>query len=680
MHWQYVSYALPLVIAAAVSFAVAVFAWRRRTAPGATALALLMLAAAEWSLVYALRLASVDLPAKIFWSQVRYVGIVVTSTAWLVFALQYTGRGAKWLTRRGLAWLAVEPLVILLLVWTNKYHNLIWTNIELESVGSLLVWHASHGAAWWVHTVYSYLLILLGDLLIIQVFIRSPRLYREQAGALLLGMSAPLLVNVLSVFGLISTPLDLTPFAFVAMGLALTWAIFHPQLLDIVPVAREAIIESLHDGLIVLDAQDRVVELNPAIQRIIGRTATEVIGQPAAQALSGWPDLVAHCHDATETQAEIVLVEDGTQRTFDLRISPLHDYQERVTGRLVILRDITERKRTEKALQRGTMRLQMAADVARSAAVTHGMDDLLERTANLIQDHFGFYHTGIFLVDEQGEYAVLKAATGEAGRTMLERGYQLEMDEISTVARVASTGQSCIALDVGADAVHFENPLLPETRSEITLPLQVGGRVIGALDVQSREPAAFDGDDLVASQAVADQLAVFIENARLLQEMEQTMRDLEAASGRYTQESWAVVSQRSERPLGYRYSRAGVEPVAGPCQDSEPAAGGTLAVPITLRDQVIGMLDLRSEGETFSPETVSLVEEVAGRLALAMENARLLEDTRRRAQQEQLLRAATAHMHESSDMETVLKTAADEMYEALGLDEVVIRLTMEDDE
>ena len=680
MHWQYVSYALPLVIAAAVSFAVAVFAWRRRTAPGATALALLMLAATEWSLAYALRLASVDLPAKIFWSQVRYVGIVVTSTAWLVFALQYTGRGAKWLTRRGLAWLLVEPLVVLLLVWTNKYHNLIWTNIELESVGSLLVWHASHGAAWWVHTVYSYLLILLGDFLIIQLLIRSPRLYREQAGALLLGMLAPLLGNVLTTFSLVSTPLDLTPFAFVVMGLALAWGIFHPRLLDIVPVAREAIIEGLHDGLIVLDAQGRVVELNPAIQRIIGRTTTEMIGQPAAQALSGWPDLVAHCHDATETQAEIVLGEGGTQRTFDLRISFLRDYQERVTGRLVILRDITERKRTEKALQRGTMRLQMAADVARSVAVTHGLDDLLERTVNLIQGRFKFYHVGIFLVDERGEYVVLKAATGEAGRVMLERGYQLEMDEISTVARVTSTGQPHIALDVGADAVHFENPLLPETRSRITLPLQVAGRVIGALDVQSREPAAFGEDDMVASQAVADQLAVFIENARLLQEMEQTMRDLEVASGRYTQESWAAVAQRSERPVGYRYSRLGVEPVAGPRQDSGQAAGGDLAVPITLRDQVIGMLDLRSEGETFSPETVSLVKEVAGRLALAMENARLLEDTRRRAQQEQLLRAATAHMHESSDMETVLKTAADEMYKALGLDEIVIRLAMEDDE
>jgi PAS domain S-box-containing protein len=678
MHWQYVSYALPLIIAAAISFAVAVFAWRRRTAPGATALALLMLAAAEWSLAYALRLASVDLPTKIFWSQVRYLGIVVTSTAWLVFALQYTGRGTKWLTRRGLAWLAVEPLVILLLVWTNKYHNLIWTNIELESVGSLLVWHASHGMAWWVHTVYSYLLILLGDFLIIQVFIRSPRLYREQAGALLLGMLAPLLGNVLSVF-----------------GLALAWAIFHPQLLDIVPVAREAIIEGLQDGLLVLDAQGRVVELNPAIQRIIGRPAKEIIGQPAVQALAGWPDLAALCHDMTETQVEIVLGEGGAQRIFDLRSSFLRDYRERITGRLVILRDITERKRTEKALQRGTMRLQMAADVARSAAFTHGLDDLLERTANLIQDRFGFYHAAIFLVDERGEHVILKAATGEAGRAMLERGYKLAMDEISIVARVTSTGQSRIALDVGADAVHFENLLLPETRSEMTLPLQVGGRVIGALDVQSREMAAFDEDDMAASQMVADQLAVFIENARLLQEMEQTMRDLEVASGRYTQESWAAVTQRHDRPVGYRYNRLGVEPVAGPraealqawqqgrpivatvqpeAQDSGQFASGALAVPITLRGQVIGLLDLRSEDEAFSPETVSLVKEVAGRLALAMENARLLEDTRRRATREQVTREITDKMRQATDMKSLLRITAEQLNSALGAAQTYVRL------
>ncbi len=685
MHWQYVSYALPLFAAAAISVAVAAFAWRRRTAPGATALALLMLAAAEWSLAYALRLASVDLPAKIFWSQVRYVGIVVTSTAWLVFAVQYTGRGVKWLTRRGLAWLAIEPLAVLLLVWTNKYHHLIWTNIELESVGSLLMWRASHGAAWWVHTGYSYLLILLGDFLIIQVFMRSPRLYREQAGALLLGMSAPLLVNVLTTFNLISTPLDLTPFAFVGMGLALAWGIFHPRLLDIVPVAREAIIAGLHDGLIVLDMQGRVVELNPVSQQLLGRPAKEVIGQLAVQALSSWPALAVHCHDAREREreVEIVLGEEGTQRTFDLRISFLRDSQEYVTGRLIMLRDITERKRAEEALRRGTRRLQLAADVARSVAVTHGLEELLDHTVNLIQGRFEFYHVGIFLLDERGEYAVLKAATGEAGRMLLERGYQLKMDEISIMGRVISTGQPSIALDVGADAVHFEHPLLPETRSRIVLPLQVGGRVTGVLDVQSREPAAFDEDDMVASQAIADQLAVFIENARLLQEMEQALRDLEVASGRYTAESWATVAQRRDRPGGYRYSRAGIEPVTGgraEAQDGEPAAGGVLAVPITLRDQVIGMLDLRSEGESFSPETVSLVKEVAARLALAMENARLLEDAQRRAQREQLLRAGTAHMRESSDMETVLKTAANEMYAALELDEIVLRLTIGNDE
>jgi hypothetical protein len=177
MHWQSTPYALPLLIATAISAAVAIYAWRRRSASGAKALALLMLAVAEWSLGYALELGSADLPTKIFWARIQYIGIVTVPMGWLGFALQYTGL-EKWLTRRNVVMLVMAPFVTLLLVWTNDVHRLFYSSIRLDTSGSFSALDLTYGAWFWVNTAYSYLLLLLGTFLLIRALIRSPHLYR----------------------------------------------------------------------------------------------------------------------------------------------------------------------------------------------------------------------------------------------------------------------------------------------------------------------------------------------------------------------------------------------------------------------------------------------------------------------------------------------------------------------
>jgi GAF domain-containing protein len=334
------------------------------------------------------------------------------------------------------------------------------------------------------------------------------------------------------------------------------------------------------------------------------------------------------------------------------------------------------RVRTRKLEQR-TIRLRAAAEITRDTTAARGMDDLLDRAVNMIRRRFGFYHVGIFMVDEVGEYAVLRTATGEAGRQLLEQGHKLRVGKSGIVGYVASTGEPRIALDVGADAVHFRNPLLPETRSEMALPLRIGRRVNGILDVQSREEAAFDDEDISILQTIADQLAVAIENARLLQEMQQTMHELEIASKRYTRETWRT---DEERALGYRYRHMDIEPVVEQPpeaqqawsegqsvvatvqpQDADSTAASVAAIPIKLRGQVIGVLNLRSSREAIAPRTVLQIEEVADRLAVALENARLLEETERRAMREQLLSDMTARFTQSLDMDALLRAAVREL-------------------
>jgi PAS domain S-box-containing protein len=183
---------------------------------------------------------------------------------------------------------------------------------------------------------------------------------------------------------------------------------------------------------------------------------------------------------------------------------------------------VTERTRD---LERRTVQLQVAAEVARDATTAHDLDDLLDSAVNLVRERFGFYHAGIFLVDEQSEYAVLRAATGEAGRKMLEVGHKLKIGEVGIVGYVTGSGNPRITLDVGTDAVHFDNPFLPETRSEMALPLKVNGRIIGALDVQSIQEAAFGEDNVATLQIMADQLAVAIERTRLYERTQATLEE-----------------------------------------------------------------------------------------------------------------------------------------------------------
>ncbi|MBN1145889.1 MAG: GAF domain-containing protein, partial [Anaerolineales bacterium] len=340
------------------------------------------------------------------------------------------------------------------------------------------------------------------------------------------------------------------------------------------------------------------------------------------------------------------------------------------------------------ALEQRALQLQVTAEVAREAAAIRDLEQLLDKVVHLISDRFGFYHAGIFLLSgDEGEaaapsgYAVLRAASSQGGQRMLARGHRLRVGRVGIVGYVAAAGHPRIALDVGEDAVFFDNPDLPETRSEMALPLMVQERVIGVLDVQSRQPAAFSEEDITILQILADQVTLAIENARLLQESRQALRELQLRYGRQIQQGWQA--RLAVQPLTFTYDAGGVkrglpgeQAVVQQQGDGQNSALPDIYLPIELRGQRLGYLRLRRPPDAgpWTPEERELLRGTLDQLALSLENARLLEEVRDRARQEELINQIISRAQSSLNLEAVMKTTVQEVGRMMNLSGLSLRL------
>ncbi|HET9914436.1 MAG TPA: GAF domain-containing protein [Anaerolineales bacterium] len=323
------------------------------------------------------------------------------------------------------------------------------------------------------------------------------------------------------------------------------------------------------------------------------------------------------------------------------------------------------------SLNQKSEQLRATSYIARKTAEVQDLASLLNMVARLVTDQLGFYHTGVFLINETGDQAVLQAASSEGGQRMIERGHALSVGTQGIVGYVAAQKKPRIALDVGSDAVFFNNPDLPMTRSEVALPLMVRNKVLGVLDIQSEKPQAFTPDDIDVLQTLSDQVAIAIENARLLDETHASIIQLEALTNLRTRESWR--QKLHEKSRVFTYTPLGLRAEKLPQNEGE-----AISAPIILRGQKIGNISIARKGDAaWSRLDRELIEEVASQVGLAVDNIRLLEEATERAKQEQTIGKLAARFSQSLDLDTLLQTAARELGQLPDVSDVSVFIGQE---
>jgi PAS domain S-box-containing protein len=504
---QTVLYLLPYLASLAISAGVGLYAWHRREVAGARAYAALG------------ELLARTLRGKVLWDDLQWVPSFIIPLTLLFFALEYTGRRPAHPWRTALA-LAAVPLLSLVLVATNDLHGLTMPNPTLISGTPFSALTYDFAPATVLMGIYSYLVILVGIALLVRQFARAQALYRAQAATVAIGILIPVVGSALTLAGVSFTAQrDTTPFTYALGNLVVAWGLFRFHLFNVVPIARDMLLENLPDSVVVIDAAERVVDLNPAALRALGKTAKEVIGRPVAEVYAPWAGLVEQYQGEEQVQSEIVVGEGPAQRHFELTVSTLHTRQGQPIGRLVVTHDVSARKQSEEALQtvhnelaRHFEQFRLISQVGQRITSIMAVDDLLAEIVRLIQETLGYHLVSVGLIQDDALIVQKGAGAGWDEDTMA--GLRLPIDQ-GAVALAIQHGEAQVIADREQDLRTLHLPQAMHLRSSVDVPLKTKSAVIGVLMALSDRRAAFDQSDCDVLQSLASQAAIAIENAQL---------------------------------------------------------------------------------------------------------------------------------------------------------------------
>jgi PAS domain S-box-containing protein len=470
-----------------------------------------------------------------------------------------------------------------------------------------------------------------------------------------------------------------------------------------------SVLENLPIMVFVKEAQDlRFVRWNKAGEDLVGFAREDMLGkndydffpQEEADFFVAKDREVLNGQILVDTPEEPIQTRYHGLRLLHTRKIPILDEQGHPQYLLGISEDITDQKQSEAERERMFMeqqkrarQLQAVSEVARAASSILRLSELLPQAAELIRTRFDLYYVGIFLTDEAGQWAELRAGTGAAGAQMLADGHRLKIGGASMISRCITRQEAQIALDVGEAAMRFDNPLLPSTRSEMALPLISRGHVKGAITFQSDRAADFTPDDITILQTLTDQISTALDNVALYEQTQVALSEVDAINRRLTGDTWdaylrgrtgqAVISAADDEQAAPDSLEtldplfASGEVMVEPAEDN--AAEATVTAPILLRGQPIGALRMKTATDDWNDDLQAVLTDLAGHVAQAVENARLIEQTQRTASRERAINEINARVRQNIDLDSILRTAVTELGQTLKAARVVARVSARED-
>ncbi len=545
MVWQFPFHLIPLLFSLFILIYMLQYAWRRRSAPGMKAFGTVVAAVLFWTASYTLEIASVPLSTKIFWAKVQYLGILATPAFWLIFMLRYTKRDHM-VNMRNMILLFAPILFFLTLAWTNEQHHLIWAQTHLDVTGVFR--EPVFGQGFWFLIAYLYITTLLASLALLNSLSRSPGVYRRQGAMLLVATFTPMIASLMTVSGLNPlAPLDLTPMSFIISGAAWLYGRTRLQLMDILPVARAALVEKLADGVLVLDAQNRVLDLNGAAQRFLGLTGQQAISRDLGQLL---PPVVAQLPAPDNTADAHLELNLADGKTFDAHLIALRNNDGEFYGRILTLYNISASKQTQAELRRYSeqarqqteqMRrreryLMRLNEITRTAVSQLDSQTMLQTLADSLLGFEDADNCFLTLYDETKRLAKLTAVSGQDRLSFT--AVQAKPGQVLLVESVLNAGEPLAIPDVRQTPyVSPEIAAMFPSRSVLALPLTIGSQKLGTAVISYNQPHQFTEDEVQYGAQAAAQISLALHKAQLL-EQEREQRQL----AELLQETGAVLS------------------------------------------------------------------------------------------------------------------------------------------
>lgn len=708
--------------------AVTAFIWvRRQTARWTIDITLLLTALFIWTMGYA---AELTLPAqwlKLWMAKVQYVGITAVPVFWLTFALEFAGYHHL-LSRKRLVWLGVIPMLTLLLAFSNDWHGLIWSSVTLDTSGVIDILQLGHGIWFWVFNVFAQVCMMVGSIILILYLNNIHRTHHWRVRLLAVLPLMPLLGNLAYLFDWVPIPgLDLTPYAFSVSGFFLAWGIYRLELFDINPVARQTAVGSIKDGLVVLDTQQRIIDINPAACRILDRDAEAVIGKNIIAVIRKEPTLVACYQRVINASSAAVFDLTFNGRSYDLNLSKVKDDFGVTRAWIVSFRDISERKQTEQALAQQKALFEGIAKIAKALAEGHNprvrFQNALNATAVLAEAENG----SLFILNEHQELTNAYFTSQMLPSSELKRFLQ----QISTKGMLGwmiENQKLVIIPDTRQDERWVPTPeWLMNPLSVLAIPVMHKEHLIGILTLEHSQANFFQPEAADMLSAATDQIALGLENVRMYElEMQhaaqqktlyQVLRqiNLHLDSHSFIQNTvnviqrhiaWKAVhifvadeneasfsieastfkngkllatiaqARQIQETISQAFHSGETQNIANlrlTRDETILPLSSMIAVPMIYKKEKLGVLVAQDgKAAVFNPEEAWLVESLAEAIALAWSNARLHNQTKLQLREQTAIRQAVAAITSTLDLHTLLNQLAEQMGEAINATSVLI--------